>query len=310
MTSRELSPVLLIFLFLFLAPSCLFSRAAADAAAEKDGYLTVGAVQFAVSENVYSSADNFRAAVNEALNRLESKAASAPGGRPLDMAVFPEYSSAFLGLIFLSGDEIRGLAADPAGSRSLIIKTLRQAEQELIPIWSEISRERGYAILAGTTLVVDSEGGIRNRALLFSPTGQLTWTQDKVFPGAPELSLLNLQTGKVSDVRSFEIDGFRMVTTICRDTYNPIWEQSLPDADLWIDIKANELPYTREYYNQALPARLPESAINFGLTVSLAGEILGFHFSGPSEFLNDTGIISATNPYLNNELLIISLPAR
>lgn len=309
MTSRVLRPALLAFLiliFLILAPSCLFSRAAA----ENDGYLSVGAIQFAVSEDVYSNADSFRAAVNDALNRLESEAASTASGRPLDLAVFPEYSSAFLGLSFLSGDEIRSLAADPAGSRPLISGALLQAEPEIMVIWSEISRERGYAILAGTTLIVDSDGGIRNRALLFSPAGKLIWTQDKVFPGAPELTLLNLQAGKVSDARSFDVDGFTIVSTICRDTYNSVWEKSLPKADLWIDIKANELPYTHEYYSQALPARLPGSIIDTGLTVSLAGKMLGFHFTGPSEFLSDTGIISASNPYLKNELLIISLPAK
>lgn len=306
MTSREPSPILLVFLLLLLAPACLFSRAAA----ENNGYLTIGAIQFAVSEDIYSSTDSFRSAVNEALDRLESEAASDSAGRPLDLAIFPEYSSAFLGLSFLSSDEIRSLAAEPAAQRLLIIKALSTAEPELMAIWSEISRQRGYAILAGTALIVDSEGGIRNRALLFSPDGQLIWTQDKVFPGLPETILLNLQTGKVSEAGVFEIDGFRIVTTICRDTYNQVWEQSLPDADLWIDIKANELAYTVEYYSQALPARLPGSAIDTGLTVSLAGEMLGFSFTGPTEFLNDTSVISTTNPYLKNDILIVSLPAR
>jgi predicted amidohydrolase len=289
---------------MFAGPGQLFSRASA----EGDGFFTFAAVQFAVSEEIYHSSDSFRNAVNTALDRLEAEAAETAAGRPLDLAIFPEYTSAFLGLSYLSETEIGNLAADPAGNYSLIQQVIRKAEPEILAVWSEISRQRDYAILAGSTLITDSDGRIRNRALLFSPGGELVWTQDKVFPGAPELSLLNLQTGRVRDAGSFEIGGFRIVTTICRDTYNPIWEQSLPDADLWIDIKANELPYTREYYSQALPARLPGSPIDFGLTVSLSGEILGFRFTGPTEFMNDAGLIYSTNPYVKNELMLISLP--
>jgi predicted amidohydrolase len=303
-TSRELSPLLFLTILLFAGPGQLFSRASA----ESDGFFTFAAVQFAVSEEIYSSSDSFRNAVNTALDRLEAEAAETAAGRPLDLAIFPEYSSAFLGLSYLSETEIGNLAADPAGNYSLIQQVIRKAEPEILAVWSEISRQRDYAILAGSTLITDSDGRIRNRALLFSPGGELVWTQDKVFPGAPELSLLNLQTGRISDAGSFEIGGFSIVTTICRDTYNPIWEKSLPDADLWIDIKANELPYTREYYSQALPARLPGSPIDFGLTVSLSGEILGFRFTGPTEFMNDAGLIYSTNPYVKNELMLISLP--
>ena len=298
--------MLFLIIFVFAGPGELFSRVSA----ESDRVLTVGVVQFAVSEEIYSSSDSFRNAVNTALDRLEAEAAATADGRPLDLAVFPEYTSAFLGLSYLSSEEIQILAADPAGNHGLIKQVLRKAEPDILAVWSEISRDRGYAILAGSTLIIDPDGRIRNRALLFSPRGKLVWTQDKVFPGAPELSLLNLQTGRVSDASSFEISGFRIVTTICRDTYNPIWEQSLPDVDLWIDIKANELPYTREYYNQALPARLLRSPIDVGLTVSLAGELLGFRFTGPTEFMNDAGIIYSTNPYLNNELMVISLPIK
>ena len=298
--------MLFLIILLFAAPGELFSRASA----ESDGFFTFGAVQFAVSEEIYSSGDSFRNAVNTALDRLEAEAAVSAGSRPLDLAVFPEYTSAFLGLSYLSKTETSTLAADPAENYGLIQRAIRKAEPDILAVWSEISRERDYAILAGSTLIIDPEGRIRNRALLFSPEGELVWTQDKVFPGALELSLLNLQTGRVSDASTFDIGGFRIVTTICRDTYNPIWEQSLPDADLWIDIKANELPYTREYYSQALPARLPGSPIDIGLTVSLAGELLRFRFTGPSELMNDAGLIYSTNPYINNELMVISLPIK
>ena len=260
MTFGKLSPAGFTLLFLLLFPVLLFARAEA----ETDRYLTAGAVQFAVSEEIYNSKESFRAAVEETLDRLEAEAASTVPGRPLNLAVFPEYTSAFLGLSYLSDKETSALAADPAGSRPLILQAIGKAEPEVFSIWKELSRERGYAILAGSTLILDTEGGIRNRALLFSAEGELVWTQDKVFPGAPEVSLLNLETGRIDNARSFEINGFSFVTTICRDTYHNEWEEALPEAHLWIDIKANEHPYTRACYDGALPERLPNSPIDAG----------------------------------------------
>ena len=304
MTSVELSPAVLALIFGLFSPSVIFARAEA----ETDRYLTVGAVQFAVSDEIYRSGDSFRAAVEKTLDRLEAEAASTASGRPLNLAVFPEYSSAFLGLSYLSDEEITALAADPAGSRRVIARAIATAEPEIISIWSEVSRERGYAILAGSTLILDTDGNIRNRALLFSAEGELVWTQDKVFLGAPEVSLLNLTSGRIDNARSFEINGFSFVTTICRDTYHNGWEEALPEADLWIDIKANELPFTRAYYDGALPERLSNSPTDAGLTVSLSGEILGFRFTGPTEFMDDNGIIAATDPYEENAILVISVP--
>ncbi|MCK5251053.1 MAG: hypothetical protein KAJ98_13870 [Spirochaetaceae bacterium] len=302
-TSRKLSPRGLALLFLLLTPAVLFARADADT----DGYLTVGAVQFAVSREIYSSLESFRSAVVNTLDRLEAEAALTAPGRPLNLAVFPEYISAFPGLSYLSDEETSALAADPAGSRRLTARALAMAEPEVISMWKELSRERDYAILAGSTLILDTDGNMRNRALLFSAEGELIWTQDKVFPGDPEVSLLNLKTGRIDDARSFEIDGFNFVTTICRDTYHDGWEKALPEAHLWIDIKANELPYTRAYYDEALPDRLPGSPTDAGLTVSLSGKILGFVFTGPTEFMNDSGVIAATDPYEENAVLVVSL---
>ena len=309
MTSGKLSPGALLIVLLPFTPGILSARAAA----EPENSLTIGAVQFAISEEVYNSTESFRSAVEASLNKLEIKAAST-GKSSLNLAVFPEYTSAFLGLSFLSPQEINSLTADTADNRLLVGWALRMAEPQIITIWSGIARERGYAILAGTALILDTDGDIRNRALLFSPEGELIWTQDKVYPGAPEVNLLNLKTGKIFDAYPFEINGFKIVTTICRDTYHQEWEEALPEADLWIDIKANELPFTREYYDKALPERLPDSPTDAGLTVSLSGEILGFSFTGSTEYLVDDGfsssIIETTDPYKENAVLILNIPQK
>ena len=293
--------ILLSFLILAL-PRALTARAAS----ENDDFLSVGAVQFAVSREVYSSAEAFRGAIEDVLDKVENEAA-AEGIFP-DLVVFPENTSAFLGISVLTGDEVEAVREDPAGNLDLIKEAIESTQEDVVDIWKDISSDRDYAILAGSALVIDSTGDIRNRAYLYSPDGEIVWTQDKVFPGAPEESILSLSTGKVSDAESFEIDGFDIVTTICRDTYYDVWETSLPDADLWIDIKANELNYSQEYYDGALTSRLPDSPIDRGLTVSLAGTILGFRFTGPTEYLYDMGPIAGTDPYEKNAILLVQLP--
>lgn len=318
MTSRVLRPTplfplkwalcLVIVFTAMISSAPIFARGAS----ENDGVLVVGAVQFAISEAIYTGTDEFKIAVNSALDRMEEKAESEAPGRLLDLAVFPEYTSAFLVLNYIDAEERSALADDPAVIRQLnrtsIVQTIKDAEEETMSLWSEIAAERGYAILAGSTLAVGPNGGIRNRALLFDRNGLLQWTQDKCFPGGPETELLNLATGRVEDAESFMIDGRRIVTTICRDTYNDVWEEVLPAADLWIDIKANELPYTPEYYDEALAKRLPNSPIDRGLTVSLSGEILGFRFSGPTEYLYDIGPVAGTDPWEENAVLIVVYP--
>ena len=119
--------------------------------------------------------------------------------------------------------------------------------------------------------------------------------------------LLNLQPGSMNDVRLFTIDHFDIALTICRDTYHEDWEEFFPPADLWIDIKANELPYTMEYYAEALPSRLKNSKIRKGLTVSLAGKILGYQFTGPTEYIDGNGVLSRTDPYGNNSVMVMTL---
>ena len=304
MKPNSCGPVLLTCMILAsFTPGILPARGVAD----KDGYLGVGGIQFAVSEEVYKSPAAFREAIRKSLERVEYQALIRDV--ELDLVVFPEYTSAFLGLSVLDDSERERLAADPAGNRMLIAEAVSQSHQDMMEIWSEISRNKPYSILAGSHLQVDSEGRIHNRALLFQ-SGVLTWTQDKVFPGGPEKTILALRTGEIGDARPFIVDGFSVVTTICRDTYNEEWETALPDADLWIDIKANEIPYTQDYYDQALSARLPDSPIDRGLTVSLSGELLGFRFTGPTEYLYDIGPIAGTDPWAENAMLVVRLPER
>ncbi len=304
-------PAVPAVLIAILLPAALSARAAGDAdmyAAPPGDTLVVAAVQFAVSPDIYESPESFREAVERSLDNLEELSAD----NPIDLVVFPEYSSAFLGWAFLSDQEREELAGNPAESGSLIVEAVQKAEPALEAIWGELARERELSILAGTALIAEtSDNGIEtelyNRALLYSDDGELVWTQDKVFPGLPEEVILNLDTGEPADARPFEISGHSIVVTICRDTYNEIWETQLEEADLWIDIKANELPYTDDYYDEALAERLADSPIDTGLTVSLAGNFLGYRFTGITEYFVNDESVAATRPIAPGAMMVVSI---
>jgi predicted amidohydrolase len=291
------------FLFCLLA-ACL----PAAGTGEGDGVLRVGAVQFAVSPERYMNHQVLKDAINDVLDRLEDEAASSGYGMPLDLAVFPEYSSAFLGLVYLSEGELKALQSAPENNRDIIVRVIREAAPDVEELWTEIASERGYSILAGTVLSAGNDGTIWNRALLYHPENGLVWSQDKSFPGFPEERILQLAAGRPEDTRPFEIDGHTVVMTICRDTYSDVWEEVFPEADLWIDIKANELTYTREYYDEALPSRLPKSRIHEGLTVSLSGEMMGYRFTGVTEHINRIGTLKSTSPNLRDAVMVITIP--
>lgn len=295
------------YLILFLL---LSNRIMADATLENDGELWIGAVQFAVSESVYRSTESFENAINSSLNAVEKEAA----GNRLDMVVFPEYTSAFLGLSLLSEQDLQSIRDNLSDEYQLVRNVIHATEKTVISIWQRISRERDYAILAGSILVVEKienkHESIFNRALLFSRDGTLIWHQDKVFLGEPEKRILNLHSSSLNKAHTFQIDQHTIALTICRDTYHKVWEEHFSHVDLWIDIKANEIPFTRSYYDEALLARLKGSRVPYGITVSLSGEIMGFQFTGPTEFLSKQGSLAGSNPWTKNQALVFAYPRR
>ena len=112
------------FLIIVLPVSILAARAVSDT----DNTLVVGAVQFAVSESVYQSIDSFRDAINTSLDRVED----ASGSEILDLVVFPEYTSTFLGLSLMNQREIQGIINDPAGHRELAVEAVLAVEKNMV----------------------------------------------------------------------------------------------------------------------------------------------------------------------------------
>ncbi len=260
----------------------LFSMATGDL--EKDP-LVIGAVQFEVSPQIYSSGEAFRQAIEDKIIRLDEA----------DFIIFPEYTSVYAGYLFIN-----------SLSREEITRTEPKVREFLDREWGRLARKYGKYILAGTYYAVEGDK-IYNRALIYGPEGALYHTQDKVFLGDIEINAVGLDRGDIDNAVPFTIRGKTFFLTICRDTYNEAWDSIVPPVDLWIDIKANELPYTREYYSGALPSRLPESQADLGLTVSLTGSIGGYVFEGYSTLQNDYNELKATSRYDGEDAFLFTL---
>jgi hypothetical protein len=87
---------------------------------------------------------------------------------------------------------------------------------------------------------------------------------------------------------AFVIAGRSLGLTVCRDTYDPGWEEHFRDLDLWIDIKANGAAFDRQErqsFQRALPARIAASGVPLGLTVCLTGEFLELFWEGESSLV-------------------------
>lgn len=127
-----------------------------------------------------------------------------------NIAVLPEYLSLELGATFEAA-----IRADLYASL-IAIQRYRGAWLDL---YSELSRETGMRIVAGTFLLDSGNGRFRNRADLFSPEGGAAW-QDKL-----QLTGFEKKTGAIEAgdaLKVFDFDGVRAGIAICYDIEFPL----------------------------------------------------------------------------------------
>jgi predicted amidohydrolase len=164
--------------------------------------------------------------------------------------------------------------------------------EQALEKWAVLSREYGITIVAGSYFVPHVHGGgtieLRNRAFVVTPDRGVVYHQDKVFLTDFEREICGLSPGRV-EKGGFDLQGRRVVMTLCRDTFFPVWEQVFNHGvDLWIDIKANGVAFDKEQeeiFQRALPARLSDTQIPYGLTVCLTGRYLDLFWEGRSSFI-------------------------
>lgn len=127
-----------------------------------------------------------------------------------NIAVLPEYLSLELGATFEAAirDDLHA---------SLI--AIQRYRCDWLDLYSELSRETGMRIVAGTFLFDSGNGRFRNRADLFSPEGGAVW-QDKL-----QLTGFEKKTGVIDAgdaLKVFDFDGVRAGIAICYDIEFPL----------------------------------------------------------------------------------------
>ncbi|MBI9101505.1 MAG: hypothetical protein JEY99_03740 [Spirochaetales bacterium] len=287
---RKLIPLAAFLIFLF--PALLFSGSSGVSK-----IFSVAAVQLEIHQEDYSSATAFWTAIDSLLEEIFEE------GNP-DLIVIPEYTGVFYTLIpynpYLAGDSdlesvVYRISSELGGApvpEELFYRQKTQTD-EYIRRWSERAWLYSVPIVAGTVFYPHWEGErqLRNRALVFDSEGDLFYTQDKVYLTDFELDICNLSPGDPSLAQGFEIDGQHIYLTICRDTFFKSWEEVFKKpALLWIDIKANGIEFDelqRQGFQKALPSRLPNVPVDYGLTLCLVGDYLNLLWEGESSLIGN-----------------------
>jgi predicted amidohydrolase len=297
--------VLLIVVFVVSLPSAqdLYSQHKAGGytpeSADARGSLRVAAVQLQIGRRDLRSLDDFRSHVEALVIRCVARRA--------DLIVFPEYTSVFLSLIPyyepILGSEsaeqtiTRISARDPLieGFRDFFLFNSGLAERAMEKVFGDLARRFGVSILAGSYFACESSGEevqLVNRAVLYDRSGEILYSQDKVYLTPFEEEVLGISAGKLGRASGARLNGCEIKITICRDTFFPAWLQVHSGGDVWIDIKANGTAFTqeeRERFLRALPARISEGEVPYGVTVCLTGSLLDMLWEGRSSIVVKDG---------------------
>jgi len=204
--------------------------------------------------------------------------------------------------------------------RDVFLAQSAAVQRILAGVLAPLARRHRVTIVAGSAFVaVQPEGGgeeLRNRAFVLGPDGSLLYAQDKVFLTDFERDVVGLSPGRIEDASPFAVARVRIGLTLCRDTFFAEWEDLFRGVDLWIDIKANAVPFTaqeREDFRRALPARLPRAGVRHGITACLVGSYLDLSWEGESsviECIDGVGTISAATSPRAQTILRAELPTR
>ena len=273
----------------------------------------VAAVQLEVNNYTYSSYKQFQV-------EMENNIAEAMETFKPDLIIFPEYTSVFPAITpyYQYLDDKKSIAeifldinSDNRNIRSLydIFRSESVNVDNMLSFWGDLSRKYSVTIIGGSYFSY-SDDNLTNRLIVFGPSGERIYEQDKYFLTEFETDILSLSSGSPLKPSGFYIKDKHIVTTICRDTFLDRWESMYADADLWIDIKANGEYFREEQkslFARALPARMKDSAVNYGVTVCLTGQFLELFWEGESSLVkkigNDVHTFIKSTSYRSNEII-------
>ena len=292
--------VVLLFSAAFSCGSVSFLEAdaqeGAQAAVDPAPELSVSAVQYEVELADYHSAGIFASE----MERLVARAA----GRGARLLVFPEYINVFLAFsaeteLLSEADSVREGAHIVFGSsgnthtgnlHDLLLRRSEVVRRNMDRIWGRLADRHSVWIVAGSYFAAGgvNEEELYNRAVVYGPEGGLIHEQDKVHLTPFERSRVGLSAGRRRDAEMFEVSGWDCALTICRDSFFDEWNELFEEAELWIDLKANGEEFgehTPALFAEALPERIGETGVPYGLTVCLNGEFLDLFWEGPSSII-------------------------
>ncbi len=288
-------------LFIFIAVVCVFLFSGRLLFSEKGFYneeaIRIAAVQFEISERTYSSVYSFK-------KRIDSIVDGLFRDKQYDVVIFPEYTSVFVaiipyaGIIDKKGDfrtAFRNLKKKHPSLDSiegLFLKESRFVKLTMDNVFGSLARRYRTFIVGGTYFakVKDRKGKevLHNRVVVYGPTGHVWYTQDKVFLTDFEKNVVGLSPGSLKDAKGFVVRDKKIGVTVCRDTFEMVWSKKYEGYDIWVDIKANGARFDRaerESFMKALPARLRECRVKYGVTVCLVGKFLDLFWEGESSFI-------------------------
>ena len=141
--------------------------------------------------------------------------------------------------------------------------------------------------------------------------GRIVHRHDKAFLTEVELEILELDPGSPDEAEPFEIDGLVVGLTVCRDSFFEEWHEPYAEVDLWIDLRANGEPYSRDVYLEflkTLPERVREAEATAGVNASLTGSLLDLVWEGPSYVVDEDGTrIAASRSPVGTEITSVRL---
>lgn len=278
--------------------------------------LKVAAIQLEIHASTYRSYEQFKL-------EIENEVKEAVSIFNPDLILFPEYTSVFPAVtpyfdLIKPGESLVEIF-NKINSRNPHIRSLKDLFLEeadnvdqFLTFWGELAEKYSVTIVGGSYFARNNEQ-LNNRLIVFGPTGNRIYEQDKYFLTDFETDIIGLAGGSGEKPEGLTINGKKVVFTICRDTFLDRWESFYNGADLWIDIKANGVAFTpdqRDLFTRALPARMKNTDVDRGVTVCLTGDFLELFWEGESSYVrkaNDSvhTIITAEKINSNEQLYFI-----